>query len=135
MAKAVLKTKKSEASVYDFLNGLKDEQQRNDSIAIVDMMKKATNEKPKMWGTAMIGFGNVALKYESGRELDWFRMGFSPRKQALTLYGCISSEDQKALLDKLGKHTTGKGCLYIKKLADVDTKILKKMMEGGMKKD
>lgn len=129
MAKAVLKTKKNEASAEDFLNTIKDEQQRKDSFTILQMMKKATGDEPKMWGTAIIGFGNVHLKYESGRELDWFKMGFSPRKQNLTLYG-IGAMKQTELLKKLGKHKTGKGCLYINKLTDVDTAILKKIIEN-----
>ena len=129
MAKAELKTKKNELSVDGFLNTVPDEQKRKDSISIVQMMQKATGDKPKMWGTSIIGFGNVQLKYESGRELDWFKIGFSPRKQNLTLYGCISSKEQAALLKKLGKHKTGKGCLYINKLDDVDVAVLKKMME------
>ena len=129
MAKAILKTQKTESSVNDFLNAIKDEQQRNDSIAIVKMMQQATGDKPKMWGAAIVGFGNVQLKYESGRELDWFKIGFSPRKQALTLYGLLGSAMQQELLNKLGKHKTGKGCLYINKLTDVDSKILTKMME------
>jgi hypothetical protein len=128
VAKAVLKTQKTESSVDDFLNSIKDEQQRNDSIAIVKLMQQATGDKPKMWGAAIIGFGNVLLKYESGRELDWFKIGFSPRKQALTLYGLLGSEKQQELLKKLGKHKTGKGCLYINKLTDVDALVLKKMM-------
>ena len=130
MAKAELKTKKTESSVEGFLNSVKDEQQRKDSFTIMQMMQKATGDKPKMWGTSIIGFGNVYLKYESGRELDWFKMGFSPRKQNLTLYGCLGSNPRQAeLLKKLGKHKTGKGCLYINKLSDVDTTVLKKMME------
>ena len=133
MAKAELKTKKNEASVEEFLNGLKDEQQRRDSFTILLMMQKATGDEPKMWGTAIIGFGNVHLKYESWRELDWFKIGFSPRKQNLTLYGCMSSKNQPVLLKKLGKHKTSKGCLYIKKLTDVNTSILNKMIEDGAK--
>ena len=129
MAKAKLKTTKTESSVEDFLNAIKDEQQRNDSFTILKMMQQATGDKPKMWGAAIIGFGNVLLKYESGRELDWFKIGFSPRKQALSLYGLLGSEKQNALLEKLGKHKTGKGCLYINKLTDVDSSVLKKMME------
>jgi len=89
----------------------------------------ATGNKPKLWGTAIIGFGNVRMKYESGRELDWFKIGFSPPKQALTLYGLLSSEKQQELLKKLGKHKTGKGCLYINKLTDIDEVVLKKMIE------
>ncbi|MEP7128880.1 MAG: DUF1801 domain-containing protein [Chitinophagales bacterium] len=131
MAKAELKTKKNESSVDDFLKTVKAEQQRKDSIAILQMMKKATGDEPKMWGAAIIGFGNVHLKYESGRELDWFKMGFSPRKQSITLYGVISNS-QTELLKMLGKYKTGKGCLYINKLTDVDTAILKGIIEKGV---
>ena len=127
MAKAELKTKKTQASVEDFLNGVKDEQQRKDSFAILQMMKKVTGDQPKMWGSAIIGFGNVQLKYESGRELNWFKMGFSPRKQNLTIYG-VNAKGQTELLKKLGKHKTGKGCLYINKLTDVDLAVLKKII-------
>ena len=129
MAKAVLKTKKNEASVEDFLNGIKDRVQRTDSFAIVKMMQVATGDKPKMWGASIIGFGNVLLKYASGRELDWFKMGLSPREENLTLYGIKNSEGQSRLLEKLGKYKEGKGCLYINKLSDVDTAVLKKMIE------
>jgi len=128
MAKAKLKTEKTKVNVEDFLKALRDEQKRNDCFIISEMMQKTIGEAPKMWGSAIIGFGDVTLKYESGRELDWFKMGFSPRKQNLTLYGLGISGDQKDLLKKLGKHTTGKGCLYINKLDDVNTSVLQKMM-------
>ena len=133
MAKAELKTKKNEASVDDFVNTVTDEEKRKDSFAIIQLMQKVTGDKPKMWGANIVGFGNVLLKYDSGRELDWFKMGFSPRKQNLTLYGC-NVQGQAELLKKLGKHKTGKGCLYINKLTDVDVTVLKKMMEGALKK-
>src|SRR6187399_2838202 len=117
MAKAKLKTVKTKLSVKDFLNTIKDEQKRADSFEIVWMMEKATGDKPKMWGTAIIGFGDVHLKYESGRELDWFKLGFSPRKENLTLYILNGSDEQKAMLKTLGRHSSsGKGCLYIKRL-------------------
>lgn len=87
-----------------------------------------------MWGSAVIGFGDIVLKYDSGRELDWFKIGFSPRKQNMTLYGLGISGDQQDLLKKLGKHSTGKGCLYINKLEDIDAKVLQKMMAQAMKK-
>jgi hypothetical protein len=128
MAKAKLKTEKTQASVTEFLNMVKDEQKRQDSFTILEMMTKATGEKPKIWGSSIVGFGDVQLKYDSGRELDWFRMGFSPRKQAITLYGLIFY-NEPPLLKKLGKYKTGKGCLYINKLDDVDTGVLKKLME------
>jgi hypothetical protein len=129
MPKAELKTKETESSVTDFLNTVEDEQKRKDSFTIMKMMQKASGEKPKMWGPGIIGYGNVHLKYDSGRELDWFKMGFSPRKQNLTLYGCISSKKQEELLKKLGKYKTGKGCLYINKLSDIDAAVLQQMMD------
>ena len=97
------------------------------------MMKKATKDKPKMWGPSIIGFCDVHLKYESGRELDWFRIGFSPRKQNITLYLSGTLDSRATLLKKLGKHKTGKGCLYINKLSDVDTKVLEKIITQSTK--
>ena len=128
MAKAKLKTKKTKISAKDFLNTVKEEQLRKDSFSILGMLQKATGDKPEMWGGAIIGFGNVQLKYASGRELDWFKAGFSPRKQGLTLYGLKNLKEQNDLLKKLGKYKIGGGCLYIKKLTDVDTGVLKKVI-------
>jgi len=134
MAKAKLKTEKTQASVKDFLKTIADEQKRTDTTAIVQMMQKTTGDEPKMWGSAIIGFGNVSLKYESGRELDWFKIGLSPRKQNITLYGLLNPTDKEEVLKKLGKHSTGKGCLYINKLEDVDTAVLKKIIEQANKR-
>lgn len=130
---AELKTKLTKVKVEDFINTIADEVKRKDCFTIVKMMEKITKEKPKMWGTSIIGFCDVHLKYESGRELDWFLIGFSPRKQNITLY--ISSEihKQTALLKQLGKHKTGKGCLYINKLDDVNSEVLKELIEAGFK--
>ncbi len=130
---AELKTKPTKINVEDFINGIADEQKRKDSFAILKLMQQATNEKPKMWGTSIVGFGDVHLKYESGRELDWFYIGLSPRKAAITLYLCGSVQSQSELLKKLGKHKTGKGCLYINKLDDVDTVVLKKLIDVSYK--
>ena len=130
---AELKTKLTNASVDKFLKGVKDEQTRADCYQIIEMMNKATKAEPKMWGTSIIGFGSIHLKYESGRELDWFPIGFSPRKQNITLY-LMGGLEQKELLGKLGKYSTGKGCLYIKKLADVDVKVLNKLITTSAKK-
>jgi len=127
-----LKTKLTNASVDKFLKAVKDEQTRADCYQIIEMMNKATKAKPKMWGTSIIGFRNIHLKYESGHELDWFPIGFSPRKQNLTLY-LMGGLEQKELLGKLGKYSTGKGCLYIKKLADVDIKVLNKLVTTSAK--
>ena len=118
------KTKPTEVSVAAFIDAIADQTRRADAKALVKLMQSATGEKPKMWGPSIIGFGSCHYKYESGREGDMPLVGFSPRKAATVLYGMAGSSDAEALLAKLGKHTTGKGCLYIKKLADVDQKVL-----------
>ena len=130
---AELKTKKNDASVQAFLKKIDDPRVRADSAAIVEMMTAATKAAPKMWGTSIVGFGERHLKYESGRELDWFVIGFSPRKQNLTLYVNLGAGGHDALLKQLGRHTTGKGCLYIKKLSDVDLGILKRVLAQSVK--
>ncbi|MEK6752319.1 MAG: DUF1801 domain-containing protein [Chloroflexota bacterium] len=130
---AELKTKKTEASVEDFLNAIQDEQTRNDCFDILKMMKQATKTEPKMWGSSIVGFGSYRYKYASGREGDWFITGFSPRKQNLTLYVMGSFNPHGQLLKKLGRHKTGVGCLYIKKLADVDVKVLKELVNESVK--
>ena len=130
---AELKTKLNNASVDKFLKSVKDEQTRADCFQIVELMQNATKAEPKMWGTSIVGFGNIHLKYESGREMDWFPIGFSPRKQNLTLYLMGGLESKKELQDKLGKHSTGKGCIHIKKLEDVDLKILNKLITTSVK--
>lgn len=130
---AELKTKLNDASVTDFLDGIKDEEKRVDSFEILKIMQQITKQEPKMWGTSIIGFGNTHLKYESGRELDWFITGFSPRKQNLTLYVLGSFNPHTDLLKKLGKHKTGRGCLYINKLKDVDVKVLKELVKESVK--
>jgi hypothetical protein len=128
---AELKTKKNEASVESFLNTVKNEEVRQDCFEIVKMMKKATKAEAKMWGSAIVGFGEYHYKYESGREGDIMQIGFSPRAHNITLY--ILSDSNNPLLKKLGKHTTGKGCLYIKKLADVDKNVLQEMIDQASK--
>jgi len=130
---AEIKTKETTASVEDFINAVDDEQKRKDSFAILQMMKKATGEKPKMWGSAIIGFGNVRYKSpNSGREVDWFRIGFSPRKANLTVY-LMNVNAHANALEKLGKHKAGGGCLYINKLSDVDVNVLKGMIDTAAK--
>jgi hypothetical protein len=128
------KTKKTGQSVEDFINTVPEEQKRNDAFTLLGLMEKATNSKGKMWGPAIIGFGDRHLKHQSGRELDWFVMGFSPRKQNLALYIFGTVEKQQALLNKLGKHKTGKGCLYINKLEDVNMDVLKEIIIKGLVK-
>ncbi len=131
---AELKTKRTELSVDAFINNIQEPQKRKDAFSILELMEKATKAKGKMWGSAIIGFGDRRLKYESGRELDWFVMGFSPRKQNFALYISGAVEKQKELLKKLGKHKTGKGCLYINKLEEVDEVVLKEIINKGLVK-
>lgn len=127
---AELKTKKTELSVEGFLEKITDKEQQQDSRTLIELMQKATKNSPKMWWSAIIGFGDRHLVYDSGRELDWFVMGFSPRKNALSLYITGAVENSK-LMEKLGKHKTGKGCLYINKLSDIDMQILTEIIEKG----
>ncbi|HKP70541.1 MAG TPA: DUF1801 domain-containing protein [Pyrinomonadaceae bacterium] len=135
MAKAEIKTKETDASVEKFLKGVADEQQREDAFTVLKMMQRATGDKPKMWGAAIIGFGNRVYKSPAtGREVDWMKIGFSPRKAAITLYVLNGAASQAKLLEKLGKHKTGKGCLYIKRLADVDESVLEKLIAGACTK-
>ena len=129
---AELKTKKTTASVEKFLNNVADEQRRRDCFRLVEIMKGETKAEPAMWGTSIVGFGRHQYKYESGRELDWFLVGFSPRKQDLTLYIMGGLERYPSLTKKLGKHKTGKACLYIKKLEDVDLPTLKQLIKQSV---
>jgi hypothetical protein len=129
---AELKTRQTGASVDDFLNGLPVEQTRKDCLEIVRIMKLATREEPKMWGPSIVGFGTTHLKYASGRELDWMVVGFSPRKQNLTLYLPGGLASYSALLAKLGKHKTGVGCVYIKSLQDVDATVLEDLIRRSV---
>jgi len=126
------KTKPTKVSVASYIAALPDESKRADAKKLVKLMQAATGEKPAMWGPSIIGFGSVHYVYESGREGDMPLLGFSPRKPALVLYGVARSA--QSLLPRLGKHTTGKGCLYIKKLADVDLKVLEKMISIAVAK-
>lgn len=126
------KTKPTSLSVASFIDAIPGPTRRTDAKALVKVMQIASGEKPKMWGSSIIGFGTCHYKYESGREGDMPLIGFSPRKAANVLYGVIGPEACKALLPKLGKHTTGKGCLYIKKLTDVDQKVLDTMIAKSL---
>ncbi|MBK9925296.1 MAG: DUF1801 domain-containing protein [Anaerolineales bacterium] len=134
MAKAELKTKVNKASVTKLLNSVADEVKRNDCFEILKMMKQVTKEEPKMWGATIVGFGSYHYKGKSGREGDWMLTGFSPRKQSLTLYMMGGFDEHTDLLKKLGKHTTSVGCLYIKKLDDVDKKVLKQLVTASVKR-
>ena len=126
------KTKPTKLSVTAFIDGLTDPTRRADAKALVKLMESAAGEKPKMWGPSIIGFGSCHYTYDSGREGDMPLIAFSPRKAATVLYSMTASSDSKALLAKLGKHTTGKGCLYIKKLADVDQQVLEIMIRKSL---
>jgi len=130
---AELKTKVNKASVDKFIKSIKDEQTKDDCYKILDMMQKAAKAEPKMWGTSIIGFGNYHYKYASGREGDWFITGFSPRKQNLTLYIMSGFDEYESLLKRLGKHSKSKSCLYIKKLEDIDMKVLKELVTRSVK--
>jgi hypothetical protein len=129
---AELKTKQTEANVDDFLSGVADENVRADCRKIAALMEEATGAKPKMWGDSIVGFGSRTMKYSTGRELQWLEIGFSPRKANLTLYLAVSEGINDELLGKLGKHKTGKGCLYFKHLSDVDEKVLEKLIENSV---
>ena len=129
---AELKTKRNAASVEQFLDEATDGQRREDCLRVLQMMKAATNAEPAMWGTSIVGFGRHQYKYDSGTKGEWFLTGFSPRKQNLTLYIMSGVERYGALLKELGKHKTGKGCLYIKSLADVDVPTLKRLIEQSL---
>jgi hypothetical protein len=131
---AELKTKKTNASVSDFVKNISDETQRKDAATLLAMMKKATKSEPKIWGTSIIGFGDYHYKYASGREGDWFVMGFAPRKGNMTIYFMCGLDVNADLLAKLGKFKRGGGCLYVKCLADIDIKVLQQLMNNAAKK-
>ena len=134
MAKSTdVKTKVNDASVTNFLDNVTDEQKRKDSFEILKVMKQITKEEPKMWGASIVGFGSYHYKGASGREGDWMQIGFSPRKQNLTLYLTGGFKEHTDLLKKLGKHKTSVGCLYINKLEDVYMKVLKELITDSFK--
>jgi Domain of unknown function (DU1801) len=128
-----IKTRLNDASVDDFLNSIKDEQVRKDCWTIAGIMQEATKAKPQMWGSSIVGFGSYHYKYASGREADWMLVAFSPRKQNITLYISPGFEGYDELMTKLGKHSCGKACLYIKRLSDVHLPTLKKLIKGSVK--
>lgn len=131
---AVVKTTQTTASVEDFINTVKEEQKRKDSLVLLEMMKKASGENPKMWGASLIGFGNKRYKSPtSGREVDWFLIGFAPRKANLSLYLMINQKEHTTALSKLGKYKTDGGCIFINKLDDIDLKVLKGMIDASIK--
>ena len=125
---AELKTKKTGASVRAFLDGIEDDTRRRDSKKVAALMRKITGKKAEMWGPAIVGYGKWRYRYASGREGEWFLAGFSPRKQALSVYIMPGFSGFESLLKKLGKYKTGKSCLYIKRLSDVDEKVLERLI-------
>jgi hypothetical protein len=127
-----MKTMKTEASVEEFLNAVEHDTRRKDGFTLLEMMREATGEKPAMWGPSIVGFGSYHYKYESGREGDMPIVGFSPRKRSQTVYIMDGFEGYQDLLSKLGKHRTGKSCLYINKLADVDTDVLREIIRQSV---
>lgn len=130
---AELKTKPTQASVKEFLNQIPDKERREDCFAVAKIMEEITGDKPKMWGPSIVGFGTYHYKYASGREGDWPVTGFSPRKKDLTLYLMMGFEKHADLMAKLGKHSTGKSCLYIKRLSDIHVPTLKKLIKTSVK--
>jgi hypothetical protein len=129
---AKLKTHRTNASVSAFLKGVADESRRKDCQTLVRIMKHAVGAEPKMWGPSIVGFGHYHYKYASGRENDWFLVGFSPRKQDLTVYIMTGFDRHDAILSRLGKYKTSKSCLYIKRLADVDVAVLQELITASV---
>jgi hypothetical protein len=125
---AELKTQKTDASVVAFLGAFENGQRKKDSFAVIELMQKITHSEPSMWGSSIIGFGHYHYKYASGRENDWFLTGFSPRKQSLTLYIMSGFKKYDEILGRLGKFKTGKSCLYINKLEDINIDVLKNLI-------
>ena len=128
------KTKLTKQSVDSFIKKIPDPQTRADCFTIARLMAEATRSEPRMWGSSIVGFGTRHYKYASGREGDWPLIGFSPRKQNLTLYIMSGFDSQPELLEKLGKHSVGKGCLYVKRLSDVNLLTLKKLIRASVSK-
>ena len=130
---AEAKTKPTNQSVEEFINKIPEPEKRADSLAIAKIIEEVTGEKPKMWGPSIIGFGSYHYKYASGHEGEWPIAGFSPRKKDLTVYLMVGFEKNRELMDKLCKHSTGKSCLYIKRLSDVHVPTLKKLIKTSVK--
>jgi hypothetical protein len=126
------KTKPTTASVTAYIDAVTDPIRRSEAKELIQLMRRVSGEKPKLWGPSIVGFGKYHYRYDSGREGDMPLVGFSPRKAALVLYGLLGHGDTKALLAKLGNHTTGKGCLYIKKLADVESTVLERLIKNAV---
>ena len=134
MATSTNKTVATDADVGAFIAGIDDPRKQEDANALLQLLGDVTGEQPKMWGPSIVGFGQQHHKYGSGREGDWFVLGFSPRKQNLTLYLPGYLEEFRPVLDRLGKYTTGKGCLYLKRLSDADQGVLRELLETSVKR-
>ena len=132
MAKAEAKTKATQASVRDYLDAIEDEDRRKDCEILAELMQKTTGFPPVMWGTSIVGFGSYHYRYASGHEGDACLVGFSSRKGDISVYVMAGMDEQAELLEKLGKHKAGKGCLYIKRTADVDLKVLAKLVKNSV---
>lgn len=124
------KTVESDASVTEFLDGVENETRRRDAFALLELMREVSGAEPKMWGPSIVGFGRYHYRYDTGREGDWMRVGFSPRKANLALHLMFGSEETERLLNRLGKHKTGVSCVYINKLADVDPEVLSELISA-----
>lgn len=127
-----LRTKQNDADVEAFLGAVGNDRRREDSFTVLELMKRITGEEPRMWGTAIVGFGTYRYRYASGRSGEWPRIGFSPRKQNLTVYVMPGFSNHDELLSRLGKHRTGKSCLYINKLADIDMGVLEEVIGSAL---
>ncbi len=127
------KSRPTDASADDFIESIEDDEKRRDCQAVAELMREVTGEEPRIWGPGMVGFGSYHYKYESGREGDWFLTGFAPRKRELTLYIMPGFERYESLMADLGKHKTGRSCLYIRRLADVDMGVLRELVEDSVR--
>lgn len=124
------KTVETDASVTEFLDGVENETRRRDGFALLELMREVSGVEPKMWGPSIVGFGRYHYRYDSGRDGDWMRIGFSPRKGNLALHLMFGSDETKRFLARLGKHKTGVSCLYVNKLADVDVEVLRELVSA-----
>ena len=129
---AELKTQENDASVNDYLNSVEDKKKREASFKVKELMEEVTGEEARMWGDSIVGFGHYHYKYASGREGEWMLTGFAPRKRNLTLYILSGFEEYDDLMQKLGKHSTGKSCLYINKLEDIDLDVLRELVDKSV---
>lgn len=127
-----MRTKQTDQDVAAFLQSIPDAQRREDCKRVAELMRQVTGSDPAMWGASMVGFGRYHYKYESGREGEWFLTGFSPRKNALTLYIMAGFDRYDRLMESLGKYKTGKSCLYVKKLDDIDFDVLRELIDESV---